>query len=109
METDLYDFGALLVIVSGCILSSLHCLWACFFEVVCNVIINYNTTIFTYDHRLRRTGHPVRSAIHKPQIGRSVVEWVTISESLLLYVFYFCSTIHYAAQYSITFSHALCA
>ena len=44
---------------------------------------------FTYDHRLRRTGHPVRSAIHKPQIGRSVVEWVTISESLLLYVFRF--------------------
>ena len=45
----------------------------------------------TYDHRLRRTGHPVRSAIHKPQIGRSVVEWVTISESLLLYVFCFFS------------------
>ena len=42
---------------------------------------------FTYDHRLRRTGHPVRSAIHKPQIGRSVVGWVTTSESLLLYVF----------------------
>ena len=43
--------------------------------------------ISTYDHRLRRTGHPVRSAIHKPQIGRSVVGWVTTSESLLLYVF----------------------
>ncbi|KAH8600633.1 hypothetical protein B0O99DRAFT_503190, partial [Bisporella sp. PMI_857] len=40
----------------------------------------------TYDHRLRRTGHPVRSAIHKPQIGRLVVGWVTTSESLLLYV-----------------------
>ena len=41
----------------------------------------------TYDHRLMRTGHPVRSAILKHQIGRSVVEWVTISEPLLLYVF----------------------
>ena len=40
----------------------------------------------TYDHRLRRIGHPVRSAIHKPQIGRLVVGWVTTSESLLLYV-----------------------
>ena len=44
----------------------------------------------TYDHRLRRIGHPVRSAIHKPQIGRLVVGWVTTSESLLLYVFCFC-------------------
>ncbi|PVH81324.1 hypothetical protein DL98DRAFT_624719, partial [Cadophora sp. DSE1049] len=44
----------------------------------------------TYDHRLRRIGHPVRSAIHKFQIDRLVVEWVTISEYLLLYVFYFC-------------------
>ena len=43
----------------------------------------------TYDHRLRRIGHPVRSAIHKPQIGRLVVGWVTTSESLLLYVFRF--------------------
>jgi hypothetical protein len=43
----------------------------------------------TYDHRLRRIGHPVRSAIHKPQIGRLVVGWVTTSEYLLLYVFGF--------------------
>jgi hypothetical protein len=43
--------------------------------------------IITYDHRLRRIGHPVRSAIHKPQIGRLVVGWVTTSEYLLLYVF----------------------
>src|SRR3954452_14619814 len=42
----------------------------------------------TYDHRLRRIGHPVRSAIHKPQIGRLVVGWVTTSEYLLLYVFF---------------------
>ena len=40
----------------------------------------------TYDHRRVRTGHPVRSAILKHQIGRSVVGWVTTSESLLLYV-----------------------
>jgi hypothetical protein len=43
----------------------------------------------TYDHRLKRTGHPVRSAIHKLQIGRLVVGWVTTSEYLLLYVLYF--------------------
>ena len=42
----------------------------------------------TYDHRLRKIGHPVRSAIHKPQIGRLVVGWVTTSEYLLLYVFF---------------------
>jgi hypothetical protein len=47
------------------------------------------TISVTYDHRLRRIGHPVRSAIHKPQIGRLVVGWVTTSEYLLLYVFMF--------------------
>jgi anaphase-promoting complex subunit 2 len=47
---------------------------------------------FTYDHRLRRIGHPVRSAIHKPQIGRLVVGWVTTSEYLLLYVFVIFTT-----------------
>ncbi|XMA09670.1 hypothetical protein WAI453_002461 [Rhynchosporium graminicola] len=41
-----------------------------------------NLTV-TYDHRLVRTGHPVRSAIHKHQIGRLVVGWVTTSEYLL--------------------------
>jgi len=45
---------------------------------------------FTYDHRFKRTGHPVRSAIHKLEIGRLVVGWVTTSEYLLLYVFLFC-------------------
>jgi hypothetical protein len=43
----------------------------------------------TYDHRLKNIGHPVRSAIHKLQIGRLVVGWVTTSEYLLLYVFLF--------------------
>jgi hypothetical protein len=41
----------------------------------------------TYDHRLERTGHPVRSAIHKLQIGGLVVGSVTTSEYPLLYVF----------------------
>lgn len=50
-------------------------------------VISYSKLLTaTYDHRLRRIGHPVRSAIHKPQIGRLVVGWVTTSESLLLYV-----------------------
>ena len=44
---------------------------------------------FTYDHRLWRTGLPVRSAILKPQVGRLVVGWVTTSEYRLLYVFVF--------------------
>jgi hypothetical protein len=44
----------------------------------------------TYDHRLERTGHPVRSAIHKLEIGRLVVGWVTTSEYLLLYVLFVC-------------------
>jgi hypothetical protein len=43
----------------------------------------------TYDHRLEKIGHPVRSAILKLQIGRLVVGWVTTSEYLLLYVFAF--------------------
>ena len=42
----------------------------------------------TYDHRLRRTWYPVRSALIKPQIDRLVVGWVTTSESRLLYVFF---------------------
>ena len=40
-----------------------------------------------YLHDRRDTGHPVRSAIHKLEIGRLVAGWVTTSESLLLYVF----------------------
>jgi hypothetical protein len=55
---------------------------------------NSNTSV-TYDHRLRRIGHPVRSAIHKPQIGRLVVGWVTTSEYLLLYVLLFALHLNY--------------
>ena len=46
-------------------------------------ILDYST----YDHRVWRTGLPVRSAVLKPHAGRLVVGWVTTSESLLLYVF----------------------
>ena len=63
-----------------------------FFVLAILVQIRINlrsSTTVTYDHRLVRTGHPVRSAILKHQIGRSVVEWVTVSESLLLYVLAF--------------------
>ncbi|KAF2706505.1 hypothetical protein K504DRAFT_58222 [Pleomassaria siparia CBS 279.74] len=34
-----------------------------------------------------KTGLPVRSALHKHRTGGLVVKWVTIGESLLLYVF----------------------
>ncbi|KAH0359300.1 hypothetical protein KCU65_g10030, partial [Aureobasidium melanogenum] len=36
-----------------------------------------------------KTGHPVRSAIHKQLNGRLVLRWVTTWESLLLYVLRF--------------------
>ncbi|KAG9512442.1 hypothetical protein KCV07_g9426, partial [Aureobasidium melanogenum] len=41
-------------------------------------------------HSQLKTGHPVRSAIHKQLNGRLVLRWVTTWESLLLYVLYFC-------------------
>ncbi|KAG9846170.1 hypothetical protein KCU98_g6496, partial [Aureobasidium melanogenum] len=40
-------------------------------------------------HSQLKTGHPVRSAIHKQLNGRLVLRWVTTWESLLLYVLYF--------------------
>ena len=46
----------------------------------------------TCDHRVWKTGLPVRSAVLKPHAGELVVGWVTTSESSLLYVFVFvCS------------------
>jgi hypothetical protein len=46
----------------------------------------------TYGHSQLKTGHPVRSAIHKQLNGRLVLRWVTTWESLLLYVLhFFCS------------------
>ncbi|KAJ5951092.1 L-lysine 2-3-aminomutase [Penicillium vulpinum] len=44
---------------------------------------------YTYDHRVWKTGLPVRSAVLKPHAGELVVGWVTTSESSLLYVFVF--------------------
>ncbi|KAJ6054065.1 uncharacterized protein N7446_010077 [Penicillium canescens] len=49
-------------------------------------MILYKVRTSTYDHRVWRTGLPVRSAVLKPH----AVRWVTTSESLLLYVFCFC-------------------
>ncbi|KAF2710041.1 hypothetical protein K504DRAFT_524854 [Pleomassaria siparia CBS 279.74] len=43
----------------------------------------------TYDHRTMNTRLPVRSALFKHCTGGLVVKWVTIGESLLLYVFFF--------------------
>ncbi|KAH0148222.1 hypothetical protein KCU67_g11534, partial [Aureobasidium melanogenum] len=43
----------------------------------------------TYGHSQLKTGHPVRSAIHKQLNGRLVLRWVTTWESLLLYVVFF--------------------
>jgi hypothetical protein len=47
------------------------------------------TSTSTYDHRIMKTRLPVRSALFKHDTGGLVVKWVTISESLLLYVFAF--------------------
>jgi hypothetical protein len=46
---------------------------------------------FTYGHSQLKTGHPVRSAIHKQLNGRLVLRWVTTWESLLLYVLWVCN------------------
>jgi hypothetical protein len=43
---------------------------------------------YTYGHSQLKTGHPVRSAIHKQLNGRLVLRWVTTWESLLLYVLF---------------------
>lgn len=51
--------------------------------------IIFNTVYaFTYDHRFKKIGHPVRSAVLKLEIGGLVVGSVTTSEYPLLYVFF---------------------
>jgi hypothetical protein len=55
----------------------------------CQAIILMEHIPSTYDHRSEKAAGPVRSPVHKLRTGRLVIEWVTISESLLLYVFYF--------------------
>ena len=52
-------------------------------------ILLFNTKYDTYDHRVWKTGLPVRSAVLKPHAGELVVGWVTTSESSLLYVILF--------------------
>ncbi|KAG9845176.1 hypothetical protein KCU77_g8942, partial [Aureobasidium melanogenum] len=47
-------------------------------------VAGFNATS-TYGHSQLKTGHPVRSAIHKQLNGRLVLRWVTTWESLLLY------------------------
>jgi hypothetical protein len=57
-----------------------------------NVLLNIscrNHKSSTYGHSQLKTGHPVRSAIHKQLDGRLVLRWVTTWESLLLYVLHF--------------------
>jgi hypothetical protein len=50
-------------------------------------IDSFHDSSSTYDHRVWKTGLPVRSAVLKPHAGELVVGWVTTSESSLLYVF----------------------
>ncbi|KAG9576259.1 hypothetical protein KCU77_g14706, partial [Aureobasidium melanogenum] len=47
--------------------------------------VDKNHSHDTYGHSQLKTGHPVRSAIHKQLNGRLVLRWVTTWESLLLY------------------------
>ncbi|KAG9837085.1 hypothetical protein KCU78_g9068, partial [Aureobasidium melanogenum] len=47
------------------------------------VIYNKRSNSSTYGHSQLKTGHPVRSAIHKQLNGRLVLRWVTTWESLL--------------------------
>jgi hypothetical protein len=58
------------------------------------VIFYFKVLSCTYDHRVRNTGLPVRSAILKPHAGVLVVGSVTTSESALLYVFDFLTFIN---------------
>jgi hypothetical protein len=67
---------------------------------VYNILFKLDTS--TYDHRVWKTGLPVRSAVLKPHAGELVVGWVTTSESSLLYVvcihfFGFVGKFHLAA------------
>ncbi|KAJ5520696.1 L-lysine 2-3-aminomutase [Penicillium fimorum] len=61
-----------------------------FVNLLYNIVI-INAHSYTYDHRVWKTGLPVRSAVLKPHAGELVVGWVTTSESSLLYVFIFAS------------------
>ncbi|KAG9525301.1 hypothetical protein KCU93_g5900, partial [Aureobasidium melanogenum] len=55
-------------------------------------------------HSQLKTGHPVRSAIHKQLNGRLVLRWVTTWESLLLYVLVFFLSFFNSQLIGISFS-----
>ena len=60
--------------------------------ISCNILNNMGPNKLisvTYDHRFKKKGHPVRSAVLKFEIGGLVVGSVTTSEYPLLYVFDF--------------------
>ena len=63
------------------------------------LMILFPSPSHTYDHRVWKTGLPVRSAVLKPHAGELVVGWVTTSESSLLYVFifFYCQGMAYVA------------
>ncbi|KAJ6155102.1 hypothetical protein N7470_005668 [Penicillium chermesinum] len=44
-------------------------------------MVSFNLVASTYDHRVWRTGLPVRSAVLKPHAGQLVLWWVTTWES----------------------------
>ena len=68
---------------------SVDVLFLSFKNTVSQYIYYIRLVFVTYDHRLWKTGLPVRSAVLKPQVGMLVVGSVTTSESVLLYVFFF--------------------
>ncbi|KAH0288263.1 hypothetical protein KCU62_g5265, partial [Aureobasidium sp. EXF-3399] len=55
-------------------------------------------------HSQLKTGHPVRSAIHKQLNGRLVLRWVTTWESLLLYVLCFFVLLTMSCRYPSSYS-----
>ncbi|KEQ65869.1 uncharacterized protein M437DRAFT_41565, partial [Aureobasidium melanogenum CBS 110374] len=60
----------------------------------------------TYGHSQLKTGHPVRSAIHKQLNGRLVLRWVTTWESLLLYVLLSTSPLFVIEAYVNVLTHS---
>ncbi|KAG9892459.1 hypothetical protein KCV05_g17927, partial [Aureobasidium melanogenum] len=53
-------------------------------NIVQEYLFYQDSILSTYGHSQLKTGHPVRSAIHKQLNGRLVLRWVTTWESLLL-------------------------
>ena len=60
-------------------------------ERVATQLYSYSTSLSlilsTYDHGQEKIGLPVRSAVLKLLTGQLVLQWVTMRESWLLYVF----------------------